>query len=128
MIERGLKGYIESCSVLRNGIKLSYDPKFFAAERRPSARLSGCCRGKPRDAGELMMDCNDRDNMKEWVERWKRVGPILDELRREAIRNADTALAIELFDGCVELGLRMNPPRPTSGLVEQQRYFRKARR
>ncbi len=66
--------------------------------------------------------------MKEWVERWKAVGETLAALRRQAIRDADTPKAIELFEGCLESALRLNPPRATSGLVEQQKYFRKAKR
>jgi hypothetical protein len=49
-------------------------------------------------------------------------------MRREDIRHADTARSIPTFDGLFEGAVRDFPPKPTSGLVEQQRCFRRAKR
>jgi len=48
---------------------------------------------------------------------------VLERLRDEAIRNADTAAAIEqLSDAYESARLHWTPP-AASGLVEQQRWF-----
>jgi hypothetical protein len=49
-------------------------------------------------------------------------------MRREDIRQADTARSIPAFDGLFEGAIRAFPPKPTSGLVEQQRWFGRAKR
>jgi hypothetical protein len=64
---------------------------------------------------------------KQWVEQWQRVGPILAQINAEELRAMDAQEAIRqiipLCDWCFE----HSEPRTTSGLVEQQRYFAKAR-
>lgn len=52
---------------------------------------------------------------------------MLEELRRDQIRRADTAEAVAAFDGLFEHVLATAPKRDTSGLVEQQVWFAKAR-
>jgi hypothetical protein len=49
-------------------------------------------------------------------------------MRREEIRKADTSRSIPAFDGLFEGAVRDFPPRPTSGLVEQQLCFRLSRK
>jgi len=71
------------------------------------------------------MDAHDADNLKRWVECWRNAGPRLEVLRREAIRNADTTQAILSLDGAFRSALLHHPPAPTSGLVEQQAWFKK---
>ena len=70
---------------------------------------------------------HDRELMREHVERWKWVGPILEEIRNREIEAADTQVAVgDLFseeDECSHV-----PRRTTSGLVEQQAWFAKLRR
>jgi len=61
--------------------------------------------------------------MKQWVDLWKRTGPLLDELRDEDIRNADTQNAVEALSDAFDSALRHFSPRTTSGLVEMQRIF-----
>ena len=63
--------------------------------------------------------------MRDWVERWKIVGPELDRMRRDEIRRANTQESIRLFDLAFKAALRNTPPRETSGLVEFQRLLRK---
>jgi len=58
-----------------------------------------------------------------WVQTWQKAGPVLEELRRREIRHADTARAILQLDDAFQSALRERPPGPTSGLVEQQRWF-----
>lgn len=63
-----------------------------------------------------------------WLRNWETLGPILEEVRRQSIRNAQTAAAIAAFDGAFETAVRDLPPKPYSGLVEQQRLFKLARK
>jgi hypothetical protein len=64
---------------------------------------------------------------KQWVEHWQRVGPILEQINAEELRAMDAQEAIQrilpMCDWCFE----HSEPRTTSGLVEQQRWFAKAR-
>ena len=60
---------------------------------------------------------------KKWVETWRTAGADLERIRRKKIRNLDIYEAISRLcksDNYTE------PPKPWSGLVEQQRLFMKA--
>ena len=72
------------------------------------------------------MTDDEREKTKAWVEHWKRVGPLLERIRREELRNWE--YDPDLVDAVLELGCRLRVERKTSGLVEQQRWFMKARR
>jgi len=65
----------------------------------------------------------EKKSIRRWLDRWQTVGPVLERLRVEAIRNSDTAAAIEQLSDAFESALRHYPPAATSGLVEQQRLF-----
>ena len=70
----------------------------------------------------------DKEKMKAWVEHWQRVGPILARIRREELRAFRYEDNIELVDSLLQLGYEFRTERPTSGLVEQQRWFMKFRK
>src|SRR5437763_15429445 len=57
-----------------------------------------------------------------WVETWRQAGIALERIRRAELRGLDTCRAIALL--CNSTGARQTPrvPRPTSGLIEQQRW------
>jgi demethoxyubiquinone hydroxylase (CLK1/Coq7/Cat5 family) len=74
------------------------------------------------------MTAEEKARAQKCVEAWRRAGPELERMRRDEIRHADTALSIPAFDGLFEGAIRDFPARPTSGLVEQQRFFRRAKR
>lgn len=63
--------------------------------------------------------------MKRWVETWKKAGPELERIRDQEVRESNTAEGIRALGGVATMALRDYPPEPTSGLVEQQRWFRK---
>ncbi|HEX2749059.1 MAG TPA: hypothetical protein VHM91_13720 [Verrucomicrobiales bacterium] len=67
----------------------------------------------------------EKARLKEHAERWKRTGPLLEAQREEDVRQSDTLTAFAFFAGMPLHNLRNFPPLPTSGLVEQQRWFRK---
>lgn len=62
------------------------------------------------------------------MENWKTPGPILEEMRREDIRRAETMRSVEALSGFLEMSLKACPPKPTSGLVERQALFAGMRR
>lgn len=70
----------------------------------------------------------EKAQAKKCIDAWRRAGPELERMRREEIRQVDTARSIPAFDGLFEGAIRDFPAKPTSGLVEQQRCFRRARR
>lgn len=62
------------------------------------------------------------------VERWRRVGPELDRIRRQELREYKHEDNIEIIDSLLQLGCDLARPRATSGLVELQKILAKARR
>jgi hypothetical protein len=73
------------------------------------------------------MNNGNKDLIKSRIQQWKKAAPVLQEVRDNDIRLADTARALKLFSGAVLAALPTNPPVPWSGLVEQQQNFRKLR-
>jgi hypothetical protein len=69
----------------------------------------------------------DRELEKRYVRRWQELGPILDRIRDEDIRRADTARSIQLFNEAFRKALRELPLRDTSGLVEWQETVKRWR-
>ncbi|MBI2435819.1 MAG: hypothetical protein HYV26_23430 [Candidatus Hydrogenedentes bacterium] len=61
-----------------------------------------------------------------WVETWKKAGPELEAIRREELRNLDGQKAIAALCGPADYTVEPRAPKPTSGLIEQQRWFMKA--
>ena len=58
-----------------------------------------------------------------WVETWRHAGLALERIRRAELRSLDTCRAIALLCGSTA---SKAPPRSSSGLVEQQRWFMRA--
>lgn len=71
---------------------------------------------------------SEQAQFRKWADAWKAAGPELERQRRTAIRETITAEVIPSFDGLFEAAVRDCPPGPSSGLVEQQRGFARARR
>jgi len=61
-----------------------------------------------------------------WVQAWSEAGPELERLRREELRRLDPQRAIALLCGPADYRVPPRDARPTSGLVEQQKWFMKA--
>jgi hypothetical protein len=70
----------------------------------------------------------EKEQVRAWLRRWERLGPILEELRRKSIREAHTARAIAAFDGAFETAVRDVPPKPYSGLIELQKLLHRVPR
>jgi len=71
------------------------------------------------------MTPSEKALLREYVERWRRLGPELEAIRREELRSFDHAAGWRLVDGLLEAGIRRGEKRAASGMVEMQRWFRK---
>lgn len=63
---------------------------------------------------------------KKWVETWKLAATELERIRRRELRELDTYKAISLLCGSADYTKPPYAPKPWSGLIEQQRWFKKA--
>lgn len=73
------------------------------------------------------MDNRKTEAMRQWVARWKKAGPELERIRREEVIHTDVRQAIELLEDAFQSALRHFPPGPSSGLVDQQRWYKRLR-
>jgi hypothetical protein len=62
------------------------------------------------------------------VAAWKRAAPELERMRREELRSLDGYKAISMLMGPADYTVEPRAPKPTSGLIEQQRLFQILRR
>lgn len=62
-----------------------------------------------------------------WVKTWQDAAPRLEAIRRQELRQLDPYTAIAWLCGSANYNEAPRAPKPTSGLVEQQRLFRKLR-
>ena len=69
----------------------------------------------------------EEQRVRQWTRNWAEAAPMLESLRDQAIRNANTAVAIEQLSDAYESARRQWQPPATSGLVEQQRLFARLR-
>lgn len=60
-----------------------------------------------------------------WVRAWKDAAPDLERQRRHELRRLDAQKAIALLCGPADYRMPPRAPKPTSGLVEQQRLFQR---
>lgn len=68
---------------------------------------------------------DDRDVLKKWVETWKTAGIELEKIRLDELRAFDYEKNSELIDSMLQYACEHAKVRLTSGLVEQQRFFKK---
>jgi hypothetical protein len=61
-----------------------------------------------------------------WVETWELATQDLERIRRREIRELDTYQTIARLCGPADYTMPPHAPKPGSGLIEQQRWFRKA--
>ncbi len=73
------------------------------------------------------MEAEEEKALREYVARWERLGPLLEKQREEDVRRSDTISNVAAFGRLWAEAVRDWPPVPTSGLVEQQRLFKKLR-
>jgi hypothetical protein len=61
-----------------------------------------------------------------WVRTWKHASGALEKVRRDELRRPEAQLGLALLCGSFDYHVPPRAPKPTSGLVEQQRWFKKA--
>lgn len=64
----------------------------------------------------------------QWMQAWRSAGEALARVRREELRALDGTKALALLTGPADYHQEPRKPRRSSGLIEQQRWFMKARR
>ena len=75
------------------------------------------------------MTDEERKLYREYVKNWERVGPLLERIRVKEMRAPEYGKDWRIYDSLLEMALYHRPePRKTSGLLEMQRLFAKARR
>ena len=95
---------------------------------RWSAIRNGSRRGSTGDmSGQALLAIQCEALLRRYVKAWKRAGPLLERQREEDVKasGTDTIGAFRFFAGLVIPTVQSSPPAPNSGLVEQQKWFRK---
>jgi hypothetical protein len=69
------------------------------------------------------MKSPNREQVKKVVDQWRRAGPELARVRREELRR--WKYDPEIVDALLQIGDQFGKSRPTSGLVEMQKWFMK---
>jgi hypothetical protein len=62
-----------------------------------------------------------------FVQHWRRVGPLLEAIKRRELREFDHAANVEIIDALLQLGVDHGQPRTSSGLVELQRRLHRGK-
>jgi hypothetical protein len=70
---------------------------------------------------------DEKTLMKKWVDNWKTTGPLLEQIRRKELREFVHEDHLAAMRSLLELGAKFAKPRTTTGMVEMQRLFMKAR-
>ncbi len=60
---------------------------------------------------------------KAFIEKWKTLGPLLEEERARRIRATDTAQSLGSFDDVLDYALRTREPTQESGLMDLHRWL-----
>jgi len=66
----------------------------------------------------------DQD-MAKWVKTWKHATPALQEIRKKEISTFDYSQNYQLIDEMLQYACDQGEERTTTGLIEQQRLFKK---
>lgn len=74
------------------------------------------------------MDIPKTNAMRQWVARWRKAGPELERIRLLELRRTDVCGAIERLEDSFQSALLHYPVRLSSGLIEQQRWFKRIKR
>jgi hypothetical protein len=66
--------------------------------------------------------------LRRWVQTWREAGKALARIKRDELEQIVTATAVSQLADAFDAALKNAPSRATSGLVEQQRLFRRLHR
>lgn len=73
------------------------------------------------------MDERERAQIKRWVETWRKAGPALAAIEREDLRRMTDDERRRAIEAVMSLAPVCTEPRPTSGLVDFQKWLAKMR-
>ena len=71
------------------------------------------------------MDHSESLSEKAWAAIWRRAGKELEAIRWREVKRADTEQAIASLGDAFESAVLHQPPLPSSGMTEMQRFFRR---
>jgi len=71
---------------------------------------------------------DEGEKMRRWVETWEVAGPELEAIRRREVKEADNLKVLALLEDAFNHAVQSQPPRPSSGMVEMQKWLAKLRR
>jgi hypothetical protein len=74
------------------------------------------------------MSKSEKDRYLAWLKNWDELGPILEGIRLRSLKHVNTRDAILAMDGAYKSARLHLPQRKSSGLVEQQRLFKRVRK
>ena len=74
------------------------------------------------------MPVEDKENMKKWIEGWRKAAKALKEIKRRELRAYDYQENKAVINGMLQWACDHSTARLDSGLVEQQRFFLKMKR
>lgn len=64
-------------------------------------------------------------DVKNWVETWQQANQALNEIKRLELRRFEYSRHRSIIDGLLQMAFINRVPRPGSGLVDQQEWFKK---
>jgi hypothetical protein len=64
-----------------------------------------------------------KDDLRNWVEGWKRAGAELEKIRIKEMRESNTYESMQALSDAFDSAIAHFKIPSTSGLIEQQRYF-----
>lgn len=71
---------------------------------------------------------DEKEKLREYVNRWKETGEILENLKREEFKQSNRASIILSLSDASQSAILKYPPLPTSGLIEMQKLFNKLKK
>ena len=74
------------------------------------------------------MPAEDKENMKKWIEGWRKAAKALKEIKRRELRAYDYQENKAVIDGMLQWACDHPKARLGSGLVDQQRFFLKKKK
>jgi hypothetical protein len=75
----------------------------------------------------MTFDENEFFDTRQWVLTWKSAARELDKIKEKELAELDTTVALNNLSQAFDFAMKNAVPRPSSGLVEQQFYFKKLR-
>ena len=73
------------------------------------------------------MTATDRETIGKWVKTWNRAASGLNKIKQEELSSYNYSKNKAAIDGMLQWACKHGKMRFTSGLIEQQRIFKKAR-